>query len=371
MKLKKLLPLITLIAASTTLAQVQDRIAIPDIGDYKTLQCDFHMHTIFSDGLVWPTVRVDEAYREGLDGIAITDHIEHRPRMKDIGASPSHNRSNEIAKPTAKSRDVILLRGSEVTRNMPPGHFNAIFLTDCDALEKPEWRDAFIEAKKQNAFIFWNHPGWDRQAPETTRWFPEHTEIYDKGWMHGIEVANGMSYYKEAFQWALEKKLTILGNSDVHPPIQTSIDFAKGEHRATTLVFAKERSAAAIREALDNRRTAVFTKDLLIGEEQYLRPIFENSIEIKSIKRNKDKVTLRLMNNSGLLFRLKKSAHDERIVYFRDAELKPHCLYSFTITVPEDIAAPSIDFEVTNLLIGPETPLTYSLKLPPPAPKKQ
>ena len=46
-------------------------IHIPDIMGYKTLKCDFHMHTIFSDGVVWPEVRVQEAWEEGLDAIRI------------------------------------------------------------------------------------------------------------------------------------------------------------------------------------------------------------------------------------------------------------------------------------------------------------
>jgi len=54
-------------------------INVPDIPGYKTLKYDFHMHTIFSDGVVWRTVRVDEVWNEGLDVIAITDHIERNP----------------------------------------------------------------------------------------------------------------------------------------------------------------------------------------------------------------------------------------------------------------------------------------------------
>ena len=49
---------------------------IPDIPGYMTLKCDFHMHKVFSDGKVWPTVRVAEALKEGLDAIALTDHID-------------------------------------------------------------------------------------------------------------------------------------------------------------------------------------------------------------------------------------------------------------------------------------------------------
>ena len=35
---------------------------IPDIPGYVTLKCDFHMHTVFSDGNVWPPIRTEEAW---------------------------------------------------------------------------------------------------------------------------------------------------------------------------------------------------------------------------------------------------------------------------------------------------------------------
>lgn len=105
-------------------AQVRNEIVIPQVGEYQTLKCDFHIHTVYSDGLVWPTVRVDEAYREGLDCIALTEHLEYRPH-KDIKAG--HGRSWEVAQKSAKANDILLIRGSEITRPMAPGHFNAIF----------------------------------------------------------------------------------------------------------------------------------------------------------------------------------------------------------------------------------------------------
>ena len=58
-------------------AQVRNEIRVPDPEGYRTLKCDFHIHTVFSDGLVWPTVRVDEAYREGLDAIALRILLLH------------------------------------------------------------------------------------------------------------------------------------------------------------------------------------------------------------------------------------------------------------------------------------------------------
>ena len=45
-------------------------IAVPDLPGYKTLKCDFHLHTYYSDGHVTPEMRVLEAWAEGLDAIS-------------------------------------------------------------------------------------------------------------------------------------------------------------------------------------------------------------------------------------------------------------------------------------------------------------
>lgn len=341
-------------------AQMRHEIRIPNIGEYQTLKCDFHMHSVFSDGLVWPTVRVDEAYREGLDAISLTEHIEYRPHKKDIKAA--HGRSYEIAEKSAAAKNILLIRGSEITRSMPPGHFNAIFLSNCDSLEQKEWRDAFKAAKAQKPFIFWNHPGWDSQQPDTTLWWKEHTEIYNNGWMQGIEVANGRSYFPEAQQWCQEKGLTMIGTSDIHQPIQTDVDFAKGQHRTMTLVFAKERSMAGIREALENQRTAVYYNNLVIGEEKYLKEIFEKSIEIIDVQRNEKSVKVTLKNNSDLSFELKKTEHDPDIVYFRTYRIAPQSMHSITVKLPTGIKSGDVNFEVTNLVIRPKKGLPYTYR---------
>ena len=41
------------------------------------ISTDLHIHTAFSDGSVWPNIRVEEALKEGLDLISITDHLEY------------------------------------------------------------------------------------------------------------------------------------------------------------------------------------------------------------------------------------------------------------------------------------------------------
>ena len=87
-------------------------------------------------------------------------------------AAADHDRSYELCKQKAKDLGILLIKGSEITRSMAPGHFNALFLTDSNPLEQESYQDAFKDAKKQEAFIFWNHPGWDRQQPDSTRWWP-------------------------------------------------------------------------------------------------------------------------------------------------------------------------------------------------------
>jgi hypothetical protein len=183
------------------LAQKRKEINFPIIQGYKVLKCDFHIHSVFSDGNVWPNIRVEEAWREGLDAIAITEHIEYLPHKKDIVAD--HNRAFEIASTSGKDWDIVVIHGSEITRSMPPGHSNALFLKNSNLLDTAKYIDAFKAAKAQNAFIFWNHPAWSRQQPDTTLWMKEHTELYKAGLMHGIEVVNEREYSPEAHKWAI------------------------------------------------------------------------------------------------------------------------------------------------------------------------
>ena len=223
--MKRIISTLTLVAAlvlaMASHAQIRRQIHVPDIAGFTTLKCDFHLHTCFSDAAVWPDLRVEEALREGLDVITIADHLEYR--HEEINAD--YNRSYDIAKAAGDANGILVIRGGEITRDMPPGHNNAIFLSDCNPCVQKEWRDAFRQAKKQNAFMCWNHPGWARQQPDTTLWWPEHTEILNNGWMQGIEVANASTYFPEAHAWCLEKNLTMLGNSDSHNPVCMEKDF--------------------------------------------------------------------------------------------------------------------------------------------------
>jgi hypothetical protein len=327
------------------------------------------MHTVFSDGQVWPTVRVEEAWREGLDAFAITDHLEYKPHGKDV--RPDNNRAYEIARPVADEKGLVLIKGAEITKDIPPGHFNAIFLKDAKPLDTNDWKVALKNAQAQGAFVTWNHPGWTGQQPDgVPRWYPEHNEILEKGWMQGIEVVNENEYYPLVFKWAQEKNLTVMGNSDIHEPTSMFFDFSKGEHRPMTLVFAKENSEDAIKEALLAHRTAVYYKNSVIGDEKYLRPIFDKSVQVPDGEmtiKGKGRAFIRIRNNSELDLELVANGSPGHVVapnwimLYRDSTV----LLTIegkdkTFSGTEKIRIP---YKVKNLVVAPDEGLRVELEI--------
>jgi predicted metal-dependent phosphoesterase TrpH len=259
-------------------------ITFPDIPGYKTLRCDLHQHTVFSDGSVWPDIRIMEALKDSVDAISLTEHLEYQPHKADI-PHPDRNRSYEIASREAKNHSLIVIHGSEITRSMPPGHCNAIFITDANKLLLDDSLAVFREAKRQGAFIFWNHPGWTSQRKNGIAVLTDlHKFLIKEKLLDGIEVVNDQTFSDEALQIALDNNLTIMGTSDVHRLIDWTFNIADGGHRPLTLVFAKERSAESIKEALFDRRSVVFYKNILAGRNEFLIPLIQQSLAIKSAK---------------------------------------------------------------------------------------
>ena len=113
----------------------QRHIQFPDTAQYQTLVLDLHTHSVFSDGHVWPTVRVSEALRDGLDGLAITEHLEFQPHLSDI-PHPDRNRASEEALRAAEGHPLTVIPGVEITRTDEVGHINAVFIQDANPLVK-------------------------------------------------------------------------------------------------------------------------------------------------------------------------------------------------------------------------------------------
>lgn len=341
---------------------------IPAPPDVVVLRCDFHMHTVFSDGKVWPAIRATEAWQEGLDAFAVTDHLEYQPHEDDVKVG--HDRSFELSRGRSRELDLIQVRGAEITRKMPPGHFNAIFTRDNSALAVDAWRDSIRAAATQGAFIFWNHPPFPQPEGKAV-WYPEHQEILENGWMHGIEVVNGRSYYPEAHLWCLEKKLTMIGSSDVHDPMGLAWDLGRGEHRPMTLVLAKERTERALLEALRARRTVVWIDDRWIGEAPHLEALLRASIRRLGPElavRGKGRALLQIQNASCLPFRLKLDGEVEGLSVPSEVTVHREATTLLELRGTSETRAGSkeveLPYRVTNLLVRPDEGLSWKLKVP-------
>ena len=365
--------------------QIQNKRAIkfPDTEYYKTLTLDPHTHSVFSDGHVWPSIRVAEAQRDGLDALAITEHLEYQPHRADI-LHPDRNRAFEEAKIAAMRSNLIVIHGSEITRDAPAGHINALFLEDSNKLlnveeapdddrdvagfyeEAKKWpaQEAVDAAHRQGAFMFWNHPYWTRQSPDgIARMNDFHRKNAEGGKLHGIEVANGDTYSEEAFAIALKYNLAVIGVSDVHNLIDWDYDATIGAHRPVTLVFSKNRSQEGIKEALFDRRTVVWFKNLLIGREKDLTPLLAASLNVSkfSYLNNTNVASVKITNRSDATFKLRYKGplsfmgSDDRIDVPANTDI------SISIKTEKRLNALDLEFEVENALIGPGKYISYTL----------
>lgn len=265
-------------------SQFRESLVVPDVNAYRVLKCDFHTHTVFSDGRVWPTIRNQEVWEEGLDAYAITDHIEYHPFKEDVKVD--HNRGYELLQDLAKKQNLILVKGSEITRLTPPGHFNAIFIEDASGFiaeraDNQFDREAVMKAAEQNAFIFWNHPGWQPGIERSYEWLDFIEDLYVNKALHGIEVVNGFGVHLKALDWCIDKGLTVMGSSDIHNLVAYEYDLNKREvHRTMTLVLAKERTPESLREALESGRTVAWAGKYLLGKEEHVRSLFDAAVEL-------------------------------------------------------------------------------------------
>ena len=342
----------------------RDNVIIPNVGDYQVLKCDFHIHTVFSDGHVWPNVRNQEAWEEGIDSYSITDHIEYTPHKSDVNVN--HTRGYELMKVSAAKSNLILVKGSELTRKTPPGHFNAIYITDpSEFIENNENefdRATVMKAAEQDAFIFWNHPGWQPGIEGSYEWLPFVDDLHKNNALHGIEVINGFGLHMKALDWCVDKGLTVMGSTDIHNLVAHDYDLSKDYvHRTMTLVMAKERTPESIREALDAGRTVAWASKYLVGKEENVHTLFKACVELLPThyteKNSNGNVSdyRELRNNSDLYFEMNinDGSSSRRVVLY------PHSIQQITVSG----SATSLNAEVISTYVRSDKHLIVSFDL--------
>ena len=310
---------------------------IPNIDGYTAYKADLHTHTIFSDGHFSMEGRVREAWMNGLDVMAVTEHLEHRPHEKNLvkylkgytkGAEAknygfvSRNRPAsgadimvdlnypvEIARKEAEKYGLAIIPGIEITRKEAGeySHFNALFTTDNNTIYAPETMQSLRNAKAQNALVMHNHPGWTHKDMKPTSF---EKEVYKAGLLDGIEVMNTAEFYPQAITRAEKYGLFLSSNTDIHYASEGSYrNF--GEQRNMTIIFAKDMSLASLREALEAHRTIAYSYGTVVGSEELLRKLFLASVSVrKSVSDYKGRTHYILTNNSSISWLLRRENND-------------------------------------------------------------
>lgn len=300
-------------------------IILPQVNGYNVYKADLHTHSVFSDGSVLPGLRVKEAWQDGLDVMAVTEHIEHRPHEKTfvnylekyrsdkyskavnttiVSKSPTEdgimvdlNYAVRDAQAKAKKYVITIIPGCEITRSgTNVGHFNALFTTDNNLIYDQDPVQAIRNAKAQNALVMHNHPGWTR----TNLDFTETEKVaYSEGLIDGVEVMNGNEFYPGIIDRVKEYDQFIAANSDIHGT--TANDYRlTGVDRPMTLIFAKENTLESLREALEAGRTLAYGYNTICGDEQLLKDFFAAGVKVHLVGEDRKALSLTLTNMTSI-----------------------------------------------------------------------
>uniref|UniRef100_UPI004056EC1A PHP domain-containing protein n=1 Tax=Alistipes sp. TaxID=1872444 RepID=UPI004056EC1A len=304
----------TLLPIGTKGANVRKEIILPTVNGYNLYTADLHVHSTYSDGTMKMTARIDEAWRDGFDIMAATDHMRIRvEKDKEGQTTPDSVKAKRGAK-TAKSVSdavkagenfgMLIIPGVELTGNARTlGHFNALFTTDNKTIYDYDPIQNIRNARAQGALIMHNHPGWRHATLERTK-FEE--QVYAEKLVDGVEIMNGYCFYPRAIEEAKNRKWFMTATTDVHATT-AQIYGANDQLRNMTIVFAKDLTLKDVREALEARRTLAYSFGVLAGEENLLKDFFEASVETKKLSVNKKKKSQRvqLTNKTSIPFVLR------------------------------------------------------------------
>ena len=328
-------------------------IILPQIGGYTLYKADFHVHTIYSDGEVTPRERMREAWYDGLDVIAITDHLEIRsyekfmlkalaPYNKDgkpyvYANAGAGNKKDKDAPMLAdlnagyeeacmiiekEELPVLVVRGTEIWRDpRTTGEYNAIFLKDINTICHKDLFECFRRVKEQGGLLFHNHPGWRRETMEKSE---DQVRAYAEGWVDGVEVVNGATLYPQMIDRCVDEKLFIVANTDVHRPSSQVWARDCGIFRTMTFVLAKECTEEAIKDALLKRRTIGYSANNLVGEECWLKEFINESVDCKLMD-TKEKTEYRrfkLTNMCSVPFVLRRGKSVHVLKPFQSLQIK-------------------------------------------------
>jgi hypothetical protein len=135
-----------------------------------------------------------------------------------------------------------------------------------------------------------------------------------------------------------------------------------------TLVLVKDRSMTGLKEALFARRTIVYTDKLLIGEAQYLEPLFRGAIAVLNPSpkiAKKGRAVLQLRNSTDIDFELVRREDPKDFSAPGALTLPRQKIVLFLVHANESAGAGvkkiSVPYTVKNLLVAPGEGLPVTL----------
>ncbi|MBQ1682942.1 MAG: hypothetical protein II475_02105 [Bacteroidales bacterium] len=316
------------VACYRMMSGVRKVISIPDIDGYKTFKCDFHTHTVYADAHVSPEGRVQEDWYDGLDVMAMTEHVGVHKTGIDM---PDRNVPIVKAKAEGAKFGMIVIPGVEITRAKPFGHMNFLFVKDANVFSEDRYltdkdgeyltdelgrkinndetlQDDIAAALEQDCFIQWNHPGWpDRKCDM----YDIHKDMLAKGQIHAVEICNHQEWYPKVLDWFDEYHIPMTANTDQHSPI----DYNYGHViRPMTLVFAKEYTLESIREAMFAGRMVAFWDQTLAGDATWLEQLVHHSLQVRVIDAAKGRIEV--TNISDIRFETMYGTHMNPVILY-------------------------------------------------------
>ena len=316
-------------------------IIIPEVKGYNVYKGDFHVHTSYSDGTVRPAGRVNEAWLDGLDIIAITDHYENQSGVKKfLKVTAPYNEDGQPTEYLSPSKvgsvkvdfeaihaeaaaqleksgyPMLLIKGCEMARNAKThGHFNCLFLKNFDNLYSKDMAEALRKVKAQGGIVTHNHPAWRRDTSDKT---PFHEQVYGEGLVDGVEVVNGSTFYPHIVRRCIDEKLTMFANTDIHG-ISSYTRMPSAPFRTMTLVLAKELTEKDVKEAILKHRTLAYVSGNVIGTEEWLTELLNASLDCRVVSENKEKETrkFQITNHSSIPYSLRVGKKTYRVEPFK------------------------------------------------------
>jgi hypothetical protein len=202
---------------------------------------------------------------------------------------------------------------------------------------------------------------------------PLHEQLLKEHLIQGIEVVNETEYSDESLQIALDHNLTIMGDSDIHGLIDWKYHVHNGGHRPVTLVFAKEKTEAALKDALFARRTVVWFNNTLIGRAEWMNPLLSACLTVASAAYGPKTIVLdvTLKNVSDVDFRLRNTSDYGFYQHADLVEVPAHADTVLKVKTVDPREHTRLTFEVLNAVTAPGVHPTLTLDvtaaLPPPA----